>query len=124
MQPAARPAPGSPELVPVENPVFRNLAIAISTTISRHQPVRRGDGLVGNTCRFPLCRERIFLNRAAGSDHQAFEVIRTIRTEVGYALTDGDEPELDAEYRQNIIAIFGLDAGEEQEEGVGGPTPS
>ncbi|MCC3292953.1 hypothetical protein LJ759_18690 [Arthrobacter sp. zg-Y1110] len=80
-------------------------------TISQHQPVRRGEGKVGMTCRFRLCREPIFLTRGDGANHQSFEIIRTIRETAGDAAMEED-PEDMARAASDLIELLGLDTGD------------
>lgn len=95
-----------PERVPTDNPAFRPLISSITRTMREHRPVRRGEGLVGRTCRHPLCREPIFLTVGDGANHQSFEVIRTIRVEAGYLL-DGEDPE-DAKALADLTTLLNL----------------
>lgn len=82
--------PTGPDRVPTDNPALGPLLASIALTMRQHRPISRGEGLVGMTCRHPLCREPIFLTRADGANHQSFEIIRTIRVHAGYLLEDQD----------------------------------
>ena len=99
--------PTGPERVPTDNPAFRPLVSSITRSMREHRPVRRGEGLVGMTCRHPLCREPIFLTVGDGANHQSFEIIRTIRVEAGYLLTDDDPA--DAQALTDLTSLLGLD---------------
>ena len=100
-------APEGPDRVPTDNSQFRSVISAVSFTIARHTPVSRGEGLVGNTCRMPLCNEPVFLTRADASNHQAFEVIRTLRNEADLAAL-GEDPEDDARVLADLMALLNL----------------
>lgn len=98
--------PTGPDRVPTDNPAFRPLISSITRTMREHRPVRRGEGLVGMTCRHPLCREPIFLTVGDGANHQSFEIIRTVRVEAGYLLeADADE---DVEALADLSALLGM----------------
>lgn len=103
-------APEGPDRVPVDNSQFHTVISAVSFTISRHAPVSRGEGLVGNTCRMPLCNGPVFLTRADASNHQAFEVIRTIRNEADLASL-GEDPADDARVLADLMTLLNLGSG-------------
>ena len=119
MQRPPRPEPGSPELVPVDNPVYPSIMDRIASTISMHHAVPRGEGLVGKTCRQPHCAERIiFLTLRDGYNHQAQEIIRAIRMDAGFTPTDGEDAVKDAAYLQSIIELLGLGSPAAPDEGT------
>lgn len=109
-----KPPPGSPERVPVDNDAYQRIALLIAETISQHRAVPRGEGLVGNHCRHHQCAERDiwFLNLRQGYIHQAQEIMRTIRVEADFSLTDGEDPAEDAAYIQSIVELFNLGSQE------------
>ncbi|MGK3708692.1 hypothetical protein [Arthrobacter sp. IK3] len=115
-----KPPPGSPERVPVDSDAYKTIASLIADTISQHRPVPRGEGLVGNHCRHHQCGGRVFfLTLRQGYMHQAQEIIRAIRMEAAFTLTDGEDPAEDAAYIQSIVELFNLGSQEEP----GGESP-